>query len=81
MMPELPMEIDPTKLYRVWFRAIKDGTETHQKVTGYVKFVRDGDGYGIRVSQPGDTEMFIGHGSWSRIQEHDPSKVINHGGT
>lgn len=64
-----PFTPDDRRLYRIWFRAIKEGTETEERVVGHIRFAEDGDGWGVYVERPGDTDLYLPPGRYSRIQE------------
>jgi hypothetical protein len=64
---EHPMKIDPRKQYRVWFDVNENGQTTTLKVQGFITFVAEVAGWGVRVARPGDTEQYFPPGSWNRI--------------
>jgi hypothetical protein len=72
---EPPLVVDPKRIYRVWYNAWKDSNPVVKMMMGFITFVREGNGYGIRVEQPDDTTAYFAYGTWTRVQEYDASKV------
>lgn len=71
----IPEGISPERIYRVWFVNIKDGAETHQSVSGFLKLVEDRPGDknpGIMLARIDNTSIYFPPGQWLRIQEQDP---------